>query len=73
MDIAECQKRFGAIAVEKGFLTVDQLADALRLQAVEEIEKGTHRLIGTILFEQGHITTPQIDEVFEPMTVPSAI
>ena len=57
--------------MEKGFLTVDQLVAALRIQAIEEIEKGKHRLIGTILFEQGHMTIPQIDEVFEPMTIPS--
>jgi hypothetical protein len=73
MDITTCEKkRFGATAVEKGFLTVDQLVDALKIQAIEEIEKGKHRLIGTILFEQGHMTIPQIDEIFGPMTVLSA-
>jgi hypothetical protein len=73
MDITTCEKkRFGATAVEKGFLTVDQLVAALKIQAIEEIEKGKHRLIGTILFEQGHMTIPQIDEIFGPMTVLSA-
>lgn len=73
MDITTCEKkRFGATAVEKGFLTVDQLVAALKIQAIEEIEKGKHRLIGTILFEQGHMTLPQIDEIFGPMTVLSA-
>jgi len=73
MDITTCEKkRFGATAVEKGFLTADQLVDALKIQAIEEIEKGKHRLIGTILFEQGHMTIPQIDEIFGPMTVLSA-
>jgi hypothetical protein len=72
MDITECdKKRFGATAVEKGFLTIEQLVDALKIQAIEEIEKGKHRLIGTILFELGHMSIPQINEVFEPMTIPS--
>jgi hypothetical protein len=56
-------KRFGMIAIEKGFITVRQLLAALAIQINENVEKETHRLIGEILFEQGIMTRPQIDEV----------
>jgi hypothetical protein len=57
------EKRFGTIAVEKGFITIDQLVKAMNIQVVENVEKGKHRHLGTILFEQGLITNQQIDEV----------
>lgn len=66
------QKRFGLIAVEKGFITADQLIEAFKVQVLEEIEKGKHRLIGAILFEHGFITLPQIDEVLQSMQTLSA-
>ena len=66
------QKRFGLIAVEKGFITADQLVDAFKVQVMEEIEKGKHRLIGAILYEQGLISMAQIDEVVEDLQTLSA-
>lgn len=66
------QKRFGLVAVEKGFITSDQLVEAFKVQVMEEIEEGKHRLIGVILFEQGHITMAQIDEVIESLQTLSA-
>jgi len=62
------KNRFGTIAVDKGFITPAQLTDALALQARENIEQGTHRLIGQILLEQGLLTASQIDEVLETMS-----
>lgn len=59
------QKRFGAIAVERGFITEDQLFQALKIQAKENLAEGKHRLLGQILLEQGLITTPQIEEVLD--------
>ena len=70
--MAQFQKRFGLIAVEKGFITADQLVEAFKIQVSEEIEKGKHRLIGAILFERGFITLPQVDEVLESMQTLSA-
>ena len=66
------QKRFGLVAVEKGFITSDQLVEAFKVQVMEEIEKGKHRLIGVILFEKGHITMAQIDEVLDSLQTLSA-
>lgn len=57
------EKQFGIIAIEKGFLTPDQLIDALKIQVEEEIRYETHRLIGEILLDKNYITPPQIQEV----------
>ena len=62
------KNRFGTIAVDKGFITSAQLMDALAAQAHENVEQGTHRLIGQILLEQGLLTSTQIDEVLETMS-----
>jgi hypothetical protein len=56
-------KRFGTIAIEKGFLTKAQLIEALEIQAEENVNHGAHRLIGQILLEKGYITEGQIEEV----------
>ena len=58
-------KRFGIIAVEKGFITKDHLSQALEIQIEENAEGGQHRLIGQILLDNGQITEAQIDEVLK--------
>jgi hypothetical protein len=65
MNSNNMHKRFGAIAVQKQFITTEQLLEALKLQAEENVGKGQHRLIGQILFELGYITETQIEEVLE--------
>ena len=67
METGHLEKRFGVLAVEKGLVTADQVIEALRVQVIEDIEKGRHRLIGRILLEQGLITLSQIEEVLESM------
>ncbi len=69
MGIEGRDRRFGVTAVEKGFITVEQLFEAMKIQLREDIEKGEHRLIGTILFDMGVISLHQIDEVLEAMNV----
>jgi hypothetical protein len=59
----ELDKRFGTIAVKKGFVTQEQLIQAFSIQIAENLEKGEHRLIGAILLDQGIMTMQQIDEV----------
>ena len=59
------QLRFGVVAVEKGFITPDQLFEALKVQVRENLEKETHRLLGEILLEQDAMTHEQRDEVLE--------
>ena len=67
METEHLEKRFGIIAVEKRFITPEQLLEAMRIQVTEDMEKGAHRLLGRILLEQGLITTSQIDEVLESL------
>ncbi len=65
MEREHLEKRFGLIAVEKGYINPDHLIEALKTQVVEDMEKGEHRLIGRILLEQGLLTAVQIDEILD--------
>ena len=61
------EKRFGVIAVQKGYITAEQLFEALKIQVMEEINEGQHRLIGEILNDQGLMTVSQISDVVESL------
>jgi hypothetical protein len=67
METEHLEKRFGIVAVEKGFVTAEQVVEAMRIQVLEDIERGKHRLIGRILLEQGILKLAQIDEVLESL------
>jgi hypothetical protein len=56
-------KPFGEVAMEKGFVTLDQLLYALNIQSMDDRKKGEHRLIGSILREQGWLNNSQINEI----------
>lgn len=72
MEYNHIEKRFGTIAIQAGFITTDQLNEAMAIQISENLE-GTHRLIGQILIEKGYITHPQIKSVLEDMGIPKRI
>ena len=61
--IEHYEKRFGLIAVEKKFITPDELIAALTVQVREDIEQGTHRQLGVILLDQDSMSANQIEEV----------
>ena len=61
--IEHYEKQFGIIAIESGFITSDQLIEALKIQVSEDVEYKTHRLIGEILLDKGYITAMQLQEV----------
>ncbi|MEW6667140.1 MAG: hypothetical protein AB1512_18205 [Thermodesulfobacteriota bacterium] len=65
MPLLSTRKRFGALAVEKGFVTLDQVIEGISIQARENIEGKGNRLLGEILRELGYITTSQVYEVLE--------
>lgn len=69
MSDEKLDKRFGAIAIQKGFITLEQLLEAMKVQIVEDLEDAEHRLVGQILWERGYISTEQIKEVLESMGV----
>jgi hypothetical protein len=69
MSIKRLDKRFGTIAIEKGFITLDHLLGALEIQVTENLEGIQHRLIGQILLEKDYITSKQINEVLKSMDI----
>lgn len=58
-------KRFGQIAVERGFLTPGQLKEALAEQVDDDLARRHHRLLGEILFEKNWMTANQIESVLD--------
>jgi hypothetical protein len=57
-----CQ-RFGAIAVRKGFVSLEEAKSAIGDQIDDDINGREHRLLGTILYDNGFITENQIEVV----------
>ena len=69
--VTRLEKRFGTIAVEKGFTTKEQVLKAMKQQVEEDLDGKEHRRIGSILYSMGYITIPQINEVLETMQKPT--
>lgn len=63
MTIEVHDKRFGVIAVEKRFITKEQLFEALRVQVEEDLSGKPHTLIGIILMRLGYLSPEQAEEV----------
>ena len=57
------QKLFGGVAIQQGFITPDQLIEALKVQAEGHLDGGPRRRIGEILQEQGAMTYSQVGQV----------
>ncbi len=64
------EKRFGMVAVEKGFVTSEQVVEAIAIQVEENLEQQKHRFIGTVLVDQGYMRHSQIQEVLTSMNIP---
>lgn len=67
METEHLEKRFGIVAIQKKFVTAEQVVEAMRIQVLEDIQNGKHRLIGRILLEQGILKLAQVDEVLESL------
>ena len=67
MTVEVRDKRFGVIAVEKGFIDKEQLFEALRIQVEEDLSGKPHTLIGLILIRLGYLTREQAEEVLVTM------
>lgn len=61
------KKRFGTIAIDMGFITQEQLVEALTIQVRDNIMKNPHRKIGEILVDQGWMSDDQRREVLKTM------
>lgn len=57
-----CQ-RFGAIAVRKGVVSLEDVKAAVNEQIDDDVNGREHRLLGTILYDNGLITEYQIEVV----------
>jgi hypothetical protein len=67
----QIEKRFGVTAVKIGFITADQLHEAMRIQLDEDLHGREHRLIGRVLLEMASISSSQIREVLRLMGFPN--
>jgi hypothetical protein len=59
--------RFAQIAVEKGFVTPEQVKEALAEQIDDNLANRPHRLIGRIMLEKGWMTPSQIEIVLNEL------
>ena len=64
------EKGFGTLAVEKRFLTEEQLIEGMEIQIKEEIEERTQRSQGTILKDLGYLTVSQVNEILKDLVGP---
>lgn len=60
-------KRFGQIAAEKGYVTPEQLKEALSEQVDDDLASRPHRLLGAIFFMRNRMTANQIETVLNEM------
>ena len=61
--------RFATLAMEKGFINLDQFAEAMRVQIMEDIAGVKHRRVGEILLEMEYISFSEISEVIAEMDI----
>jgi len=67
MQEKKMDKTFGAMAVEKGFITQGALDEALSIQMDELKAQEKARPIGRILLNEGLITMQQVGEVLKAL------
>lgn len=61
------QRRFGVVAMEKGFISADQLWEALVRQKAQDSGLTERRHIGMILKDLGYLSFSQLNEVVQAM------
>jgi hypothetical protein len=61
--------RFGSIAYHQGYVSKEQIQQALAEQVEDNLSKRPHRLLGTILREKGWLTKEQEKSILDEMGV----
>ena len=61
--------RFGSISYHRGYLTKDQIQQALAEQLEDNVSGRPHRLLGTILRERGWLSEEQEKSILDEMGV----
>jgi len=59
--------RFGQIAVEKGYVTSEQVKQAVSEQIDDDMADRPHRLIGRIFLDNGNMNPQQIEMVLHEL------
>lgn len=67
------QKRFGMVAVERQYVTKEEVTEALQIQVNENMSTGIHRQIGAILFDLGCMNAGQVQMVLGELTSPAKL
>lgn len=63
--MTEGSPRFGNLAVQMGFITREQLIEALTEQVDDDLDRKPHRPLGSILIARGWMTVRQVDTVLD--------
>ena len=64
-DVGKFCPRFGMLAVEMGFVTVEQVREGMAEQVDDDIVHKSHRLLGTIFVDKGWMTFREVEVVLE--------
>jgi len=59
------KRLFGEIAIQKGFVTIAQIKQALEIQREMRKSGEGHKLIGVLLVELGYMSPVQVMEILE--------
>lgn len=65
------RERFGQTAVRKGYVTQQQVDEALAQQKEITTKGSPHKLIGMIMLEMGALGTTELIDVLREMNVPA--
>lgn len=69
MSTQKIDDRFGVTAVKNGFISREQLFEALKIQLAEDLKGAKHRLLGEILRMKEYLTEAQINKVIASMNL----
>lgn len=61
------QRRFGFIAIERGFIKAEHLYEALMRQREQETGRAESRPVGLILKDLGYLSVSQINEILQTL------
>ena len=69
MDHKRLIKRFGVVAIERGFISKDQFVNAMAMQIENDLEGIQPKQLGSILKDMGYMTLEQINDVLDVIEV----
>ena len=60
--------RFGTIAIEKNFITFENLLEALKVQVNKDLEESIHVEIGQVMIQLGYMKKKEVEEVLHSIS-----